>query len=96
MIDPVELSVLTLPCRLRLLLATYRRLLVVFSLADFRENSGPCTGALESAQSTVKALVILNSDLRHLLHTPFLIRHSMLPQNACNVANYIGWTVNSQ
>ena len=67
--------VLALPCRFRLLLATYGRLLVVLSLADFRENAGPCTGALESAQSTVKALVILNSDLRHLLHTPSLVRY---------------------
>lgn len=56
---------LSLSCCLRLLLAAYRRLLIVLSLTNFCKNSGSGARTLESAKRTIKGLTVLNSDFRH-------------------------------
>ncbi len=58
-----KLSVLSLTSSLRLLLTSYRGLLVVLSLTYFSKNTGSGTGALKTTQCTVKGLAFLNSDL---------------------------------
>ena len=48
--------------RLGLLLATNRRLLVMFSFADLRKNTGTGTGLLPATQRAVQAFVLFDSD----------------------------------
>ena len=38
----------------------------MLSLADFGKNAGLSAGTLEPAKRTVKGLILLNSNLRHL------------------------------
>ena len=38
----------------------------MLSLADFGKNTGLRAGTLKSTERTVKGLILLNSDLRHL------------------------------
>ena len=58
-----KLSVLSLTSSLRLLLTSYRGLLVVISLTYFSTTTGSGLGALKTTPCTVKGLAFLNSDL---------------------------------
>ena len=57
---------LSLSRSFRLLLSLYRGLLIVLSLTNLSENAGLSARTLEPAKRTVKGLILLNSNLRHL------------------------------
>jgi hypothetical protein len=59
-----KLIILALSCRLRLLLASDTRLLVMLSLADLLLNTSLRAVSLESAQCAVQALAFLNNYIR--------------------------------
>lgn len=63
----IKLLELSLSCSLGLLLALYRGLLIVLSLAYLLEDTGLGALSLESSQSTVQRLIVFYSDFRHLL-----------------------------
>ena len=63
----IKLLELSLSCGLGLLLALYRGLLIVLSLAYLLEDTRLSALSLESSQSTVQRLIVFYTNFRHFL-----------------------------
>ena len=66
-INCLNKSIFALTSCLGLLLTLYRRLFVVFSLANLSDHAILCTGSLETLQSGVQRLVLADTYFCHLI-----------------------------
>lgn len=66
-----NLLIFALTSSFRLLLTLYRRLFIVFSLANFSDNAVFRTRSLEALQRSVQRLVLTNANFCHLHFPPF-------------------------
>ncbi len=74
---PATRSELALTCCFRLLLALHGRLLIMLSLANFRNHAVFCTGTLETLQSGIQGFVLANANFCHEFFPPFVQRQRL-------------------